>query len=249
MRKNKLLIFLSAILMMAACNKENKEMLQVGLNTHFEGDSTVYGLACDGCTDSVLVFISGRGGDPVSYDIIDAMRQGQVFGHPHVGDWVGILIDPADSTKASMVINLDELKATWTQLEAPKTREHNISNISDDEKEKIDSMLQDLLKPVEIGFALKRHYTAAPVGIPSPVQLSDEYPVIMPRPKFYNNWHIYNGRLVLKEMKISDNDSTRKPVERYDTAAFVMMTRDSLVLRFKDGVQSYSRKKAEVKEQ
>ena len=30
-----------------------------------KGDSTLYGLACDGCTDSVVVFLPYEGGDPV----------------------------------------------------------------------------------------------------------------------------------------------------------------------------------------
>ena len=41
----------------------------VGTSTKIEGDSTRYGLACEGCTDSVLVFLPGTGGDPVTYNI------------------------------------------------------------------------------------------------------------------------------------------------------------------------------------
>jgi len=250
MKKNTLFIILVAIMCLAACKKEKQEASNIGLNTSIEGDSTLYGLACDGCTDSVLVFLSGKGGDPVSYDIISAMKQRKVIGRPHVGDWVAILVDPADSTKASMVINLDELKATWIQEVTPKMKERN-GNIalSDDEKEEIDSVLKDMLKPVNIGFSLKRHYTAAAVGMPTRAQMADDSPVIMPRPKFYTNWHVFNGRLVLTEKQFGDiKDNKRTIVERYDTAAFVMMTRDSLVLQFKDGIQSYSRQRDEEKD-
>ena len=250
MKKNTLFIILVAIMCLAACKKEKQEASNIGLNTSIEGDSTLYGLACDGCTDSVLVFLSGKGGDPVSYDIISAMKQRKVIGRPHVGDWVALLVDPADSTKASMVINLDELKATWIQEVTPKMKERN-GNIalSDDEKEEIDSVLKDMLKPVNIGFSLKRHYTAAAVGMPTRAQMADDSPVIMPRPKFYTNWHVFNGRLVLTEKQFGDiKDNKRTIVERYDTAAFVMMTRDSLVLQFKDGIQSYSRQRDEEKD-
>ena len=250
MKKNTLFIILVAIMCLAACKKEKQEASNIGLNTSIEGDSTLYGLACDGCTDSVLVFLSGKGGDPVSYDIISAMKQQKIIGRPHVGDWVALLVDPADSTKASMVINLDELKATWIQEVTPKMKERN-GNIalSDDEKEEIDSVLKDMLKPVNIGFSLKRHYTAAAVGMPTRAQMADDSPVIMPRPKFYTNWHVFNGRLVLTEKQFGDiKDNKRTIVERYDTAAFVMMTRDSLVLQFKDGIQSYSRQRDEEKD-
>ena len=250
MKKNTLFIILVAIMCLAACKKEKQEASNIGLNTYIEGDSTLYGLACDGCTDSVLVFLSGKGGDPVSYDIISAMKQRKVIGRPHVGDWVAVLVDPADTTKASMVINLDELKATWIQEVTPKMKERN-GNIalSDDEKEEIDSVLKDMLKPVNIGFSLKRHYTAAAVGMPTRAQMADDSPVIMPRPKFYTNWHVFNGRLVLTEKQFGDiKDNKRIIVERYDTAAFVMMTRDSLVLQFKDGIQSYSRQRDEEKD-
>lgn len=250
MKKNTLFIILVAIMCLAACKKEKQEASNIGLNTSIEGDSTLYGLACDGCTDSVLVFLSGKGGDPVSYDIISAMKQRKVIGRPHVGDWVAVLVDPADTTKASMVINLDELKATWIQEVTPKMKERN-GNIalSDDEKEEIDSVLKDMLKPVNIGFSLKRHYTAAAVGMPTRAQLADDSPVIMPRPKFYTNWHVFNGRLVLTEKQFGDiKNNKRTIVERYDTAAFVMMTRDSLVLQFKDGIQSYSRQRDEEKD-
>ena|GEM_PF-531193 len=250
MKKNTLFIILVAIMCLAACKKEKQEASNIGLNTSIEGDSTLYGLACDGCTDSVLVFLSGKGGDPVSYDIISAMKQRKVIGRPHVGDWVAVLVDPADSTKASMVINLDELKATWIQEVTPKMKERN-GNIalSDDEKEEIDSVLKDMLKPVNIGFSLKRHYTAAAVGMPTRAQMADDSPVIMPRPKFYTNWHVFNGRLVLTEKQFGDiKDNKRTIVERYDTAAFVMKTRDSLVLQFKDGIQSYSRQRDEEKD-
>ena len=242
MKKNTLLMILVAILFMVACKNEKKEVLPIGLNTHIEGDSTLYGLACDGCTDSVLVFLSGKGGDPVTYDIIDAMSQHNIIGRPHVGDWVAVLTDPEDSTKAAMVINLDELKGTWTQKKTPilKERIHNTA-LSEEEQARMDSAIQKMMQPVDIGFALKRHYTAAPVGMSMRSRAKNDSPVIMPMPKFYVEWHVFNGQLVLKERQFTNVEGKRTAVEKYDTASFVMMTRDSLVLRFKDGEQSYSR--------
>ena len=243
MKKKSTLMILLAILLMAACKNEKKEVLPIGLNTKIEGDSTLYGLACDGCTDSVLVFLSGKGGDPVTYDIIDAMREHHVIGRPHVGDWVAVLIDPEDSTKASMVINLDELKGTWTQKKTPILKERiQDFELSDEEQAKIDSSMRKLLQPVDVGFALKRHYTATPIGVLRRSRTNEDSPVIMPILKFYVEWHVFNGQLVLKERKMAEVEGKRTFVENFDTASFVMMTSDSLVLRFKDGEQSYSRK-------
>ena len=68
-----------------------------------KGDSTLYGLACDGCTDSVVVFLPYEGGDPVTYEIIDALRMGKVFGRPKIGDRLALMINPADKEEAIVV--------------------------------------------------------------------------------------------------------------------------------------------------
>jgi hypothetical protein len=52
-----------------------------------KGDSTVYGLACDGTNDSVIVFLPNSGGDPITYDIVGAMQNHRVIGKPQIGDW------------------------------------------------------------------------------------------------------------------------------------------------------------------
>ena len=64
-----------------------------------KGDSTLYGLACDGCTDSVVVFLPYEGGDPVTYEIIDALRMGKVFGRPKIGDRLALIcpLYPSDA--------------------------------------------------------------------------------------------------------------------------------------------------------
>ena len=67
MRNNILLLIAAILVLFSGCGtkEEQKPEKTIGLSTNIEGDSTLYGLACDGCTDSVLVFLSGKGGDPV----------------------------------------------------------------------------------------------------------------------------------------------------------------------------------------
>ncbi|MBQ2214684.1 MAG: hypothetical protein II416_00180, partial [Prevotella sp.] len=67
-----------------------------------EGDKTIYGLACEGCSDSTVVLLPNDGSDPVYYDIIDATQNHKIMGKPKVGDWIGIVLNPEDSTVASL---------------------------------------------------------------------------------------------------------------------------------------------------
>ena len=78
-----------------------------------KGDSTVYGLACEGCNDSTIVLLPFDGRDPVSYEIIDANRNGRVLGDIQIGDWIGVVVSKQDKRVADEVIDLDELKGIW----------------------------------------------------------------------------------------------------------------------------------------
>lgn len=112
MRNNTILIIAAILALVSGCGskEEQKPEKNVGLSTSIKGDSTLYGLACDGCTDSVLVFLSGKGGDPVTYDIIEARKRQRIIGHPSVGDWVCLIVNGKDKKKADLVIDLDQLK-------------------------------------------------------------------------------------------------------------------------------------------
>ena len=125
MRNNILLLIAAVLVLFSGCGtkEEQKPEKTIGLSTNIEGDSTLYGLACDGCTDSVLVFLSGKGGDPVTYDIIDARKRQHIIGHPNVGDWVCLIVNGKDKKKADLVIDLDQLKGEWVNLENPVRRE------------------------------------------------------------------------------------------------------------------------------
>jgi hypothetical protein len=236
-----------AALMIAGCSdkKPAEQKDGIGLQTKIDGDSTLYGLACDGCTDSVLVFLPGKGGDPVTYNIIGAMEHHKVLGRPSVGDWVCIIVNGNDTTKADLVINLDKLKGNWARLEMPTLlkRVNNDDLLSDAEEHERDSVLKSQLVPQEIGFSLKRHYVAMPIGLWRP-NVDPESPVVFPKPKPYTKWHIFNGHLVLTEGSFALADSLKKKEEKHDTVDIILLQTDSLRIRYNDGTErGYYRKK------
>ena len=247
MRKLLSIVIISIIIgLIAACHSQqpvDEEQVNVGTSTSIEGDSTLYGLACDGCTDTVLVFLPGKGGDPITYNILDATKKGRIIGRPTVGDWVAVILNKEDTMVADMVIDLDQLKGTWVELAYPTVKERIKEVAIDEEMQKhMDSLVQAMMKPVEMGFSLKRHYQAQAVGIRrNRTQIDEKSPVIFPEMKHYTKWHVINGRLVLTSQNRSQNDSVSQE-EVNDTADFIFMTRDSLRLRFKDGEKGFYRK-------
>lgn len=250
MRNNTILLISAILVLLSGCGtkEEQKPEKTIGLSTSIEGDSTLYGLACDGCTDSVLVFLSGKGGDPVTYDIIDARKRQRIIGRPSVGDWVCLIVNGKDPKKADLVIDLDQLKGEWVNLEKPVRRKRadigNIPALDEETKAELDSMLEEQMKPVEIGFALKRSYTAQPIGNQYSRNQSKDSPVIYPTPKRYTEWHIYNGKLVLTEGRRNlDNTRAVEEKPKSDTVDILMMIKDTLRIRYKDGTEKgYYRK-------
>ena len=95
------------------------------------GDSTIYGLACDGTTDSLLVFLPYAGGDPDTFDIFDAIMDHRVLGRPHIGDQLAVILKADTDTVASslyrvadMVLNINRLQGQWSYMVTPTLRFH-----------------------------------------------------------------------------------------------------------------------------
>lgn len=209
-----------------------------------EPDSMFYGLSCDGTNDSVIVFLPFRdGADPITYYIEDAKAKGHVYGKPQIGDWVGIILNPEDSTEAIMVVDLDKLKGTWTHEVRPTWKEASkltARAIRRNFAEMPDSLKEAYLIPREYGFTLKRSSQASPVGIVhGNSSLEDDSPVEYPAVKHYNGWKTRNGHLILTSVDepiITANakeaeQKAKKQKEFYDTLDFVYMDDDSLILR------------------
>lgn len=237
-----------ALFSFAACGQKAGNRPAEGDSLHVaeraEGDSTIYGLACDGCTDSVVVFLNTDGGDPDTFDIIDARLQHQIFGKPRIGDQLALLINPEDSMEALRVIDLENLKGSWCYLATPQMRD--ISSLPKRVQRRMmanmpDSVRQQLLVPKEFGFQLKNSHTARPIGMTmGSTTTEDQSPVEYPPVKMYTEWRIFNGRLILTEEKLGTDKN--KPELKNDTAELVMLMPDTLVLRFSDGERGYYRK-------
>lgn len=233
---------IALVLTCISCNKKEKPeesslLNQVDATDMIKGDSMVYGLACDGSNDSVIVVYPFDGGDPVTYKCFDAFRDGNIIGKPEIGDWVGLMLDPDDKKTATMIINLDELKGIWTYPVMPtfKDLQHMskkmqkrmeaqmIANMSD-------SMKETYLIPREYGFALKRSHVAQSVGRIHQTSTDDESPVEYPPVKNYCQWFMWNGKLILVSSDRNMSNTQNKPKIVFDTLSFVSMDQDSLIL-------------------
>jgi hypothetical protein len=232
----------------AACgSKESKQTDDneaISTKQNLPGDSTVYGLACDGCNDTILVFLPRYGGDPDTFNILGASKAQKVFGRPKIGDKMAVVVNHNNPKVADMVIDLEELKGEWCYVVKPQLRRRaDLSQEAQQRflKEAPDSLISELMQPREYGVEIKSENTARPIGFVHAMTSDEESPVVYPQLKRYREWHIFNGLLVLSETK---RDTTGvQTVINSDTAQFVLLRRDTLVLRFEDGEQGYYRKR------
>ena len=244
------------VALMAACvQKESEKPLpeptsegKLNREQLLEGDSTIYGLACEGCNDSVVILLPGDGSDPVTYNIIDAHRHNRVMGRLKVGDWIGLMRNPTDSTVADFVLNLDELKGTWCYVVMPKWRD--ATNMTPQaqailEESMPDSVKEEFFVPREYGFSLKRQWTAQSVGYVRKSPLENQSPVVYPRLLYFTEWHILNCRLVMTSreyQKKDDSEEMELAGYRNDTCDVVFLSGDSLVLASDGESRGYYRR-------
>lgn len=252
-----LIIFTVGVIMITAgCRKENTPAEELTLEPENEfvvkNDSMVYGLTCDGTTDSVIV-LWPFSGNPITYSCIDAKQNGRVIGKPEIGDWVGIMKNPEDSTEAQMVIDLDMLKGTWTYPVMPVMKE--LQNMSRRMQRRMmanmpDSVKETFFVPREYGFTLKRGHAAQPVGrIMRSNSLQDDSPVQYPEVKNYKQWYMCNGKLLLISgfpPMMGDTKKKTKP-DVVDTLEFRYMDNDSLILSQNGTTYHFHRKQNAIK--
>lgn len=207
------------------------------------GDSTIYGLACDGCTDSVVVLLPRDCSDPIQFNIIEAKKNHGVFGHPQIGEWIAVIVSASDSLKAERVICLDDLMGQWCYKVMPSLVEP-----AGDHPQLPDSVIRSLMVPREYGISLRRQWTASSLGfVPRKGKLDDESPVQYPRVQYYRHWHLWNGKLLLTRGKMQmDKDNNPQMLDDgIDTCTISLLEPDSLILQFSDHSQSFYRKKEE----
>ncbi len=253
MKKALFSLVLATILMVACGHKEKQQLTPeeaqaLSLQKNAPGDSAHYGLACDGCTDSILVFLPYSGGDLDTFDIITAHQQHRIYGRPHIGDELAVITTPGDPDEAYMVINMEQIRGTWCYMVSPTLRvpENMPKRMQRRMMERIpDSIKQRMMVPREYTLKLKRDYTAQAWGARRQQTSDDMSPVEYPAIKYYTAWQLFNGRLVLTADTIA-GFSKEGDVPTTDTVDIVMLHRDTLVLRFPDHQQGYY-KKVEIK--
>ena len=243
--KQTVIILAATAMLLGACHsgtQTEKNSTVYNETVTLEGDSTVYGLACDGCTDSLLVYLPFSGGDPDTIDILNARVQRKVFGRPEVGDEVAFVLNASNKKVADLVINIDRLKGSWCYQVMPKLRRRlgaSADSVVQLPPDFPDSLRKKWFQPREYGLELQRDNMVRSIGAQTRGK-EQQGPVEYPEMKRYREWHIYNGHLLLMETR-RDTTGARKTIST-DTADIVVMRHDSLLLRFADHEQGYYRK-------
>lgn len=243
MRGLKIIICMAlAITVLAGCggkNNKNASADESGIVEYHEnapGDSTLYGLACDGCNDSMVVILPYAGGNPDTFDIVRATRRNMIYGQPRIGCRMALNINPKNRREAWQVIVLDDIEQQWSIKVMPEII-----------GEQPDSVVKQLMVPHEYSYLLKSNNQMRTMGNIRPSDTSDEQkPVEYPTITQYNKWSIYNGKLILaydvQNIITADNDTLLPSVNAVsDTAEIVYMAPDSLVLRIKDKLKEFYR--------
>ncbi len=219
-----------------------------------KNDSMVYGLVCDGTSDSVIVLWPFKG-EPVEYNCIDAKEADRIIGRLEIGDWAGVMLSREDSTEVTMAVNLDRLKGTWTYPVMPVMKE--LQHMSKRMQRRMmanmpDSVKETFLVPREYGFSLKRNHKAQPVGVVLRGNtLEDDSPVKYPEVMNYKQWYTYNGKLLLVSEgtvvpgRTLDSDSIVENV--VDTMDIISLTADSLILSQRGIRYGFHRKENAIK--
>ena len=209
-------------------------------------DSTIYGLACDGCNDTVMVFLRMpyTGSDPDTLNILEASHQHRVFGTPMIGDRLAIMRNSADTTKADQVIVVEDLLGLWCYKVHPTLRQRadmEGQSVSQSINQLPDSIRKLLDVEREYGMTIKNDSVVYPHGMQWGATTTDEEtPIEYPRLKHYFVWYIHNGQLILTETARDSLGNIH--TTNVDTAAIAKLDNDTLVLRFADGEQSYYHK-------
>lgn len=232
-----------AMAIMAGCGGKadsNASADESGIVEYHEnapGDSTLYGLACDGCTDSVVVILPYAGGNPDTFDIVRATRRNMIYGQPRIGCRMALNINPKNRKEAQQVIVIDDIEQQWSFKVMPEII-----------GEQPDSVVKQLMVPHEYSYLLRSNNQMRTIGNIYPAGTSDEQkPVEYPTITQYNKWSIYNGKLILsfdmQNIITADNDTLLPPVdETKDTAEIIMLKNDTLMLRINDKIRGFYKK-------
>ena len=242
-----ILLCTAAVAMLWACGSktpDNAQETDAENNTvSAEGDMTIYGLACDGTNDTIIIYLPTPydGSDPDTLNILEATRRHRIFGQPRIGYALAIVKDAQDSTVADMVIATDALYGQWCFQVYPTLR-HRADMEDTRPQHQPDSIREMLATPAEYMVDFKEnHLMHTRSTIQRELTSDEEAPVEYPAMKRYSEWALYNGHLLLTETAVDSLGNTY--VASIDTVDFKELTTDTLVLRFNDGTRGYYRPK------
>ena len=249
----KCVFLIASLLLMAGCNYTDKPQPsdQAVVSTD-NSDQTIYALTCDGCNDTILVYLRlpYNGGDPDTLNILEASKSHHVIGLPHIGDKLAIVRDLQDTTIANMVIVTEQLRGRWCYQVYPTLRKRADMEGKPHELQTAylpDSLKEMLQTPREYGFSIKNDQMLHTIGRqPRAATTDEESPIEYPHLEIYNEWKIFNGRFVML-MNRTDSLGESK-ITASDTADFIALTPDSLILRFGDEIRGYYRQTEEGQE-
>ena len=232
-----------ALCLTLGCSRPQKRSFVVVNKALAMGDSTIYGLVCDGSNDSIVVFLPDPydGSDPDTLDILEASSLHKVFGNLRIGDKVALKRNAVDSTKADVVIVTQDLMGQWCYKVKPVLRRRAGMSSYEHLPDSVKKLLEE---EREFGINLKVDSVAFSVGLRPRATVDEESPVEYPPVKRYRKWYISNGHLMLMQAN-TDSLGNAIPVA-VDTVDLVRLDPDTLVLRFSDGEHSYYRKKEEA---
>lgn len=243
------------VLFFSACNQAQTKLDSLKNKSksveerRLKGDSTVYGIACEGCNDSVIILLPTDGSDPIRYNCYDASQNGKIIGKPTTGDRIGVMVNNHDKKKVDLVINIEELKGIWCYVVMPKMRdwEHMSKSLQQRiERNMPDSVKATYMIPREYGFWMKRNWECQSVGyISEASSIEAESPVVYPQLGNFTEWHIWNGKLIVVNgtPQLSPTDNKLSVINlQYDTCNIDYLGPDSLVLSDCWGTRSYYRK-------
>ena len=245
MRKVFLFVCFVLLTSISSCVQQSSKLVVTNIDStvvRLQGDSMVYGLACDGCTDTLLILLTDTRNDPDTFSVLDATVSHKVFGRPAVGDMMAVVLNGEERGKADLVIDMNRLKNTWCYEVTPVLKRR--AGISEEQQDQFarnmpDSLRKKWMQPREFGYQLKSEHTVQVVGMSL---LSDDErnsPVTYEKPRRYREWYLYNGKLLLKETL---RDSSQQERVLTDTAEFVRLSRDTLVLQLNQQRRQFYRK-------
>lgn len=242
-------LILSSLAALVSCNtKEVKDAEKPAYTIRLQGDNAVYGLACDGCNDTVIVVLPEDNSDPVTFNIMEAKRRKRIMGKIQIGDRLCIVLNKKNKKKADVVVDIDKLAGIWCYIVMPKMRDAEQLSVKAQARmmnNMSDSLKETYLIPREYGFYLKHDWIATSVGyVDDNNALAQESPVVYPPLGYFTAWHLWNGMLVITRGTPSSKNNGQISVKslQNDTCSIDYLNGDSLVLS-SDGIsRSYYRK-------